>query len=154
MTNHKPTCPYCGAEMIPQRESTGMTRGIDFMQCSKCAARSPEIRTLNGVWDGKQDAALAAAMQRYAEPNRVLTLDEVVAWGNAEARPVYIELNAPNGQARMNVGLYGGVTDVSIAAYTSAEDWQLMPQNRYGERYRFWLRRPTDEERANARWEE
>lgn len=131
-------CPGCGQLMTP----LNVPRYI----CDGCGWLSPYRKT----WERAEEAA----MQRYVEPNRVLTLDEVVAWGNAETRPVYIELNAPNGQARMYVGLYGGVTDVSIAMYTRAEDWQLMPQNRYGERYRFWLHNPTDEERQSVAWEE
>ena len=139
-----PTCPYCGAEMRIDPLHLQYNKQYRY-KCFADMVLAPSRFT--------EEEALSAAMQRYVEPNRVLTLDEVVAWGNAEARPVYIELNAPNGQARMHVGLYGGVTDVSIAMYTSAEDWQLMPQNRYGERYRFWLHRPTDEERQSVAWE-
>lgn len=130
MEKQMPNCPYCGAEMIPQRESTGMTRGIDFMQCSKCAARSPEIRTLNGAWDGKQDAARAAAMQRYVEP----TEKEIRTCATcASYRP-------------------SEFTNRVFCAYHSEDghDYEI-----YADDYcSYWEHRPTDEERANARWED
>lgn len=57
-------CPWCGELMMPQRESKGMIKGIDYLLCSNCFARSPEILTTDGNWDGKQKLAYLAAMKR------------------------------------------------------------------------------------------
>lgn len=62
-----PRCPYCGGEMKKRVLSDyGM---LCFWRCPKCRATSPSANTA--------EDAYTAAMQRWQEPNRVLTLDEV-----------------------------------------------------------------------------
>ena len=65
MPDKAPVCPWCGAKMTAQRESTEMMLGNDYFVCTKCEAQSPKIFTGNGDWSGKQAAAYAAAMKRF-----------------------------------------------------------------------------------------
>ena len=83
-------CPYCpeGVGMLMSRESSGMTRGVDFMVCPKCFSRGPAIHTVDGQWSGKQAFAYSAAMQRYVEPNRVLAPDDLT---KMEGKPVFLQ---------------------------------------------------------------
>ena len=142
---NKVTCPYCGAEMIAQRESTGMVRGMDFMVCHKCFSRSPAIYTVDGNWDGKQACAHAAAMQRWREPNRVLTLVELNQLAHdAPNDMVYIERKD---------AWSGGLEYVTCADDFRHYEPGGQGSASYGVTWRARLRRPTDEERAGAGWD-
>lgn len=73
-----PKCPYCGAEMsLEDNEDVlfGVFSDEEKMywyQCNapSCGIHSPANHTKAGAYK--------AAMKRYEEPNRVLTLDEVL----------------------------------------------------------------------------
>ena len=67
----KVLCPYCGAEMKLGRYDDGYVFGAAYYGCVKCGSTSPTANT--------DDAALAAAQERYLPPNRPLTLDEMRA---------------------------------------------------------------------------
>ena len=71
MTDHKPAprCPYCGSEMD---YFYSYIHEEHYYICSKCRASSP-------VTD-REPESYAAAMQRWQEPNRVLTLKELKAY--------------------------------------------------------------------------
>jgi len=137
--------------MLAQRESSDMVRGMDFMVCPKCFSRSPAIYTADGQWDGKQAEAYAAAMQRYAEKNQVLTMEEVESWGNKEALPIWLEFRCMGGTTQLVASLYGGMSADGIHLYD--QGWRAHPRGGYGKRFRIWSVRPTDEERAGVPWE-
>ena len=140
MTNHK--CPYCGAEMTPQRESIGMVRGIDYTYCPKCHARGPEIRTEDGVWEGKQAAALAAAQQRYAEPPKLLTLAELEA---LDGTPVWCEDRDGSGAWALVIAWDDKCIDADFG------DWEFYCYGWTNERgWRAWTKKPS--KRALAAW--
>lgn len=61
-------CPYCGTPMVGE----GRIEGAYWYECYKCGATAPTEET--------EQAAYTAAMQRYVEPNRVLTLKELKAY--------------------------------------------------------------------------
>ena len=124
-----PKCPYCGTEMELDRTYKSMIApeaGVTYWySCDVCGSESPRCNS--------PESAYAAAMKRYVEPNRVLTLEEVesgeiiAAW--EENRRYSTEL--------------GGWT------LCSAEEPAM---EHYGIGWRMWLRRPTDEERAATPW--
>ena len=89
-----PKCPYCGAEMrLEDNEDVlfGVFSDEEKMywyQCNapSCGIHSPANHTKAGAYK--------AAMKRYEEPNRVLTMDEVRAqrlvWAEYKERPTDI----------------------------------------------------------------
>lgn len=140
-------CPWCpdGVRMLAQRESTGMVRGVDFMVCPKCFSRGPAIETVDGQWEGKQAAAYSAAMARYVEANRVLTLAE---WRMVERdleddvlfTPYWVEHRHPNGFWNQWVDCW--------------EDHQSFAAQleKYGTEWRPWARKPTTKEKEETPW--
>lgn len=142
MTDHKPIprCPYCGGEMKKRLLSDYKT--LCFWLCPKCNATSPSADTA--------EEAYTAAMQRWQEPNRMLTLEEV-----KEQRAVWLEENIgeprptifyANGYLHHSVfmGGFGDSDDVDSNVWYDDED--------YGVDWRCWLRKPTQEERKNVPW--
>lgn len=128
-----PRCPYCGAEMnLEDNEDVlfGLFADEEKMywyQCNTplCGIHSPTNHTKVGAY--------RAAMSRWQEPNRVLTLDELqtyigYAWYEGDHKwyhssfdyPVWIE----NGKYNYEGDLYD-IPDVEG---------------------RFWLRKPTKAE--------
>ena len=91
MTDHNPLprCPYCGGEMKERVLNDYKT--LCFWLCPKCSATSPSADTA--------EEAYTAAMQRYVEPNRVLTMEEVeVACAlNNEMVLLWVEFNCKGG---------------------------------------------------------
>ena len=67
MTDHNPLprCPYCGEHMGLECN----TKNMYWYECYKCGATTPQ--------EGAEQAAYEAAMNRWQEPNRVLTLESV-----------------------------------------------------------------------------
>ena len=135
----KVTCPYCGAEMEISKYDVqeGGVIGYQYF-CEMCDGTSP-IRS-------SKDEALAAALRRYVEPNRVLTLEEL---GKADhERNLYFETRdfGPDD---------GDVFESSVVCAQETfcdEDEGTDARKEYGVRVRCWLRRPTDEERASTPW--
>lgn len=132
-----PRCPYCGHKMVHQ-----YVYGDHFFRCPKCRAVAPDKDT--------EAKAYEAAMQRWQEPNRMLTLEEV-----KEQRAVWLEENigAPrptifyaNGYLHHSVfmGGFGDSDDVDSNVWYDDED--------YGVDWRCWLRKPTQEERERTPW--
>lgn len=144
-----PTCPYCGAEMQMNDWMSG-PMGDNFPRvfvyfCPKCRSEAPPADSL--------EAAYAAAMRRYQVPPRTLTADDFAAM---EGEPVFIQQG--DGDEYWAIvqdstvygdGLYEYMQDVT----TSFPD----PSSHYGLHVLGWRalsRRPTDEERAAAKWGE
>lgn len=69
-------CPWCGMPMTlcVDAYSDGTVTGT-YYECVVCKADSPYIEDADDI----KAAARAAAMQMWQEPNRVLTLDEILA---------------------------------------------------------------------------
>jgi len=114
--------------------------------CDPCGAVSPRCDTPN--------AAYAAAMTRWVEPNRVLTLVEIEdAFERVE--PVYLEFKGLGGGLWVGNGnsIYGELEDADMARFIGAGcpigGWD----DEYAKLWRCWLRRPTDEEREAVPWE-
>lgn len=142
MTDHKPSprCPYCGGEMKKRVLSDyGM---LCFWRCPKCRATSHSANTA--------EEAYAAAMQRWQEPNRVLTLEEA-----KERRAVWIEtISHGIAPAILFNYKYGPKhRSIIVADFDEVDDNIWFDNAEYGKHWRCWLRKPTQEEREAAPWE-
>lgn len=130
-----PHCPYCGTPMVGEER----IEGADWYECYKCGATAPT--------EGTEQAAYTAAMQRYAEPNRVLTLDEI-----KELRAVWVE-DISHGIAPAIVFPTDSKNySCVVADYDASDDNVWFDNAEYGKHWRCWLRKPTQEERETVPW--
>lgn len=131
-------CPYCGHKM-----THWCVYGDHYYRCPKCHAVAPDKAT--------EDEAYEAAMQRWLEPNRVLTLEEVREHckQGADAAPLWVEFHKDPSVSRWMVVYKPEVFAIDMVKYylTSFGDG-------YDWVWRCWLRKPTQEEREATPWEE
>ncbi len=144
--NFAPRCPYCGEEMrengnfshrwytCPYCLSAGPRRIIDVTGCS-----DEELAAVDATQKARE-----AAMHHWQEPNRVLTLKEL----NAHNGFVWCEY-----RGYANDSDPGYVENGTLSVDGDSLSWQGS-QNGYGEYWRCWLRKPTQEEREAAPWRE
>ena len=145
VTKPNPSCPYCGSEMD---HWYSLAIGRQHYVCSECYASSPA--------KGDELEAYTAAMQRWQEPNRVLTMEEVeAACGlNNEMALLWVEFNCKGGctlacqYCTMGQAI---ATVYMIKPYDEAEtNFSKMD---YCKRWRCWLRKPTKDEMEVVSWE-
>lgn len=136
-------CPYCGGEM---RHKTVEFQHVlfHFFECEwgACGGTSPKHLTL--------EKAYKAAVTRWQEPNRVLTLEEVKdAYFNMK-KPICCEL------MWLNKKKIAWIADAAVPWGNVAHimERQEPKWKNYGKTWRCWLRQPTPEEMANTPWEE
>lgn len=158
MNNEKkqvPRCPYCGAEMR-LTDNEDMLFGFDgeeklyWYQCitPSCMVYSPARRT--------ETAAYKAAMARWQEPNRVLTLEEVLEIANENNvrynHVCWLERNS-------NYSIWPGCIDALEDGYltfneVACEEFDRYTAKEYGIEWRCWLRMPTAVDLARTPWED
>lgn len=128
-------CPYCGHKMVHQ-----YVYGDHFFRCPKCRAVAPDKDT--------EAEAYAAAMQRWQEPNRMLTLDEIkglrAVWVEDISRGIAPAIVSPNDTKK-----YSCV----VADYDAPDDNVWFDNAEYGKHWRCWLRKPTQKEMEAVPWE-
>ena len=153
-----PRCPWCGTEM-------GMAGIIHeskyYYFCVKCGCDSPTMET--------KEIAYAAAMKRaeldasYRQVSKALcgkedaTVEEVLAVAQQVKQPMQKPLTLEEAQNQTTdiedcfpVWVETNRQDVlAVALDRWDSNWKV-----YGKHWRCRLRKPTDEERANAAWEE
>lgn len=135
----KVRCPYCGTEMIFCKVYGDWNdpEPIEgFYECGDCGSRSPEA---------EPEDAHAAARARWQEPNRVLTLEEVLALDLDGATCVEERKNGA-----IEVILNRDILE-EFAEVVREGEYELA-KKAYGHFSRAWRRRPTDEERRTAKW--
>lgn len=147
MTDHNPLprCPYCGEPMGLEYNS----KSVYWYECYKCGATTPT--------EEAEQAAYEAAMQRWQEPNRVLTLDEV-----KQAESVWMEFILFDGTTRAEHRLvYNPEISDKTNSFTACAalvnrlgEMEDILLNGYNEFWRCWLRKPTAEEMATTPWRE
>lgn len=84
-----PKCPYCGGEMQHQFDYPMSYCDVRFY-CKHCNAMSPSARGCQTSTESVEKAleeAYEKAMRRYEEPNRVLTLEEVLEIASSDYAP-------------------------------------------------------------------
>lgn len=150
-------CPYCGAKMLLKNEifnlqATDGNRARYWYRCRNegCECDSPTRKTA--------EEAYKAAMKRRQEPNRVLTLDEVLVTAyddyNTEQETVmYLEY-------REDYEGYAIVTDLEMDGskilfeFSGIGGGDKQNEKDYGSLWRCWRRKPTKNERENTPWED
>lgn len=139
-------CPYCGHKMVHY-----YMYGDHFFRCPKCRAVAPDKDT--------EAEAYEAAMQRWQEPNRVLTIGEVqdLAYGEYEQQYVLsVEYRAIIEQDenvfRSCVIVHKNLNRIGILVLYDGATMKLMEKSMYGKRWRCWLRKPTYEEMEAVPW--
>lgn len=128
-----PRCPYCGNGNEMKKRVLSDYKTLCFWLCPKCSATSPSANTA--------EDAYATAMQRWQEPNRVLTIGEVqgLAYGEYVFSPCVI--------------VHDSLSMVGILELYDGASMKLMEKSMYGKRWRCWLRKPTREEMEAVPWE-
>lgn len=134
--NPKPICPYCGTPMVGEER---IERAY-WYKCYKCGATTPTEETVQ--------AAYTAAMQRYVEPNRMLTLEEIkelrAVWVEDISRGIAPAIVFPNDTKK-----YSCV----VADYDASDDNVWFDNAEYGKHWRCWLRKPTQKKMEAVPWE-
>lgn len=150
-------CPYCGAKMLLKNEifnlqATDGNRARYWYRCRNegCECDSPTRETA--------EEAYKAAMKRRQEPNRVLTLDEVLEiacddYNTEQETVMYLEY-------REDYEGYAIVTDLEtdgskiLLEFSGIGGGGKQNEKDYGSLWRCWRRKPTKNERENTPWED
>lgn len=146
MTDHKPLprCPYCGGEMKKRLLSDYKT--LCFWLCPKCSATSPSADTA--------EEAYTAAMQRWQEPNRVLTLEEIIdkVFDAISGVPVWVEHIDDTGQKlAWKLSGWQVVRGAERCVLIFETEYRVNTRN-INKTWRCWLRKPTHEEMEAVPW--
>lgn len=141
-----PRCPYCGHKMVHQ-----YVYGDHFFRCPKCRSKAPDKET----WDESYEAA----MQRYGETNRVLTLDDLaLLFQDALAGvPVWLQhKDDTDDYLRWQYSGWHILTDVYNTKYKEIQldddNSKWLEDTNMGIMWRVWLRQPTQEEMEGTPW--
>lgn len=162
MNNEKkqaPRCPYCGAEMrLENNEDVlfGLFADEEKMywyQCNtpSCGIHSPANHTKAGAYK--------AAMKRRQEPNRVLTLEEVLEiacddYNTPEQETVlWLERRGEEGGYATIPNIFAEDGKNVLEFSGIGFDVALITEG-YGKHWRCWRTKPTLEERSKMSWED
>lgn len=150
-----PKCPYCGDRMkIRVSLTTPDWRLLSAQyKCMTCESTSPRIEFSGGTSNEKIIERLQAAAMRRVEPkNRVLTLEELKAYctEGADATPLWYDEKERNVSRWMVIDL-PELSFGSTATVKRLVNSQFFEPT-YGEKWRCWLRKPTDTERRETPW--
>lgn len=151
-----PKCPYCGDRMKIRVSLTTPDWGLLSAQykCMTCESTSPRIEFSGGTSNEKIIERLQAAASRRAEPkNRVLTMEELEVYceGGADAAPLWYDEKERNVSRWMVIDI-PELSFGSTATVKRLVNSQFFEQT-YGEKWRCWLRKPTETERWETPWE-
>lgn len=123
-------------------------------KCMTCESTSPRIEFSGGTSNEKIIERLQAVSSRRAEPkNRVLTLEEVSAHcaEGADAAPLWYERKDHSNVNRWMVIDLPELTFGSATTVKRLVNSQFFEPT-YGEKWRCWLRKPTEAERRETPW--
>lgn len=140
VTKPNPSCPYCGSEMD---HWYSLAIGRQHYVCPECYASSPA--------KGDELEAYAAAMQRWQEPNRVLTMEEVREHckQGVDAAPLWVEFSGfPSASHWMVVDIPD-----EVFCTDTVRNFCMSYVNVYKKSWRCWFRKPTQEEMEAVPWE-
>jgi len=156
-----PKCPYCGDKMmlhiLPNRYHATLTSA--WYQCVTCDSASPRLEfsrscatSATSATSKIEETTLAVTLRRV-EPkkNHALTLEEVSAHcaEGADAMPLWLENRKKKDISRwMLVDTPEFICDSNMTVkYLLGTKMQG-----YGETWRCWLRKPTEEEMEGTPW--
>lgn len=161
MTNKSkkfPRCPWCGAEMKANKGDVFTTDDngwVGRLSCDECGANS------SFVYDKATKKEAVDALRELKpkeEPNRVLTLGEVLEIANENEdwynRVCWLERGKKSliYPGCIKEGYTLGDMYLSFDEIIS-EDSDYYNTKEYGEKWRCWLRNPTEQERTETPWE-
>lgn len=166
-----PKCPYCGAKMkiekplfvtkydeIPLGTNAGWCTQAT---CDECGAASPFVSGMETEKDA-YEVVREKAMRRWQEPNRVLTLAEVleIARQNEDGYNHVCWLEKVNVRCISTPGFLGGY-GIHSEIYVNFEFYEVVteypdcvPAEEYGKTWRCWMRNPTEQQMRDTPWEE
>lgn len=137
--SEKPKCPGCGADM----ELVNLCNAA-FCYVCKCGLDSPV-----GI---DSESAFRMAMRRAEPKNRVLTLEELKAYceGGADAAPLWYDEKERNVSRWMVIDIpeFSFGSTATVARLVNSQFFEPT----YGEKWRCWLRKPTEEEMEETPW--
>lgn len=138
--SEKPKCPGCGADM----ELMHLCKAAFCYACTKCGWDSPV-----GI---DSESAFRMAMRRVEPKNHVLTLEEVSAHcaEGADAAPLWYDEKERNVSRWMVIDL----PELAFGSTATVKRLVNSPffEPTYGEKWRCWLRKPTEAERREIPW--
>lgn len=153
-----PKCPYCGDKMIlhilSHRYHANLTSA--WYQCVTCDSASPRLEfplsRATSATSNIEETTLAVTLRRVEpEKNHALTLEEVSAHcaEGADAMPLWLENRKKKDVSRwMLADTPEFVCDSSMTVkYLLGTKMQG-----YGETWRCWVRKPTEEEMEGTPW--
>ena len=152
--NPAPRCSYCGAEMSLENNEDvlfGLFADEERMywyQCNapSCGIHSPARHT--------EADAYKAAIARWQEPNRVLTLEEITADANADSwKFEWVELKGEKDIIHQTCP-FSSNTERTIFASPGDKRIYRGDNSNYGVTWRSWLREPTKREKEDTPWED
>lgn len=126
-----------------------------WYQCVTCESASPRIDFIGNMSQTTIEKRLQAMSSRRVEPeNRVLTLEEVEAYceGGADATPLWYEGKDHSDANRWMIIDLPEFAFGSMATVKHLANTQFFRAT-YGEKWRCWLRKPTEAERRETPWE-
>lgn len=140
----KPLCPYCG-------EHNGHPDGVEmadmeyWYRCPVCGCLTPLVT--------RKEDNLPTALRRFQPMQKPLTLDEVEDVCNDD--PMYMEI-ATGADEIDGYWVRCPQYDETTVDFLHFGQRRLDRRNagEYSKTWRCWRTRPTDEERAAAKWEE
>lgn len=155
-----PRCPYCGSEMNENLFAYGNGGGWCNFECPNCGATSPKKENSESC-NKAEFAAYFVAKKRWQEPNRVLTLEEVleIVRQNADGYNHICWLEKVDVRCISTPGFLGGY-GIHSEIYVNFDFYEVVteypdcvPREGYGKTWRCWMRNPTAQEMAETPWE-
>lgn len=144
-------CPYCGAKMLLKNEifnlqATNGNRARYWYRCRNegCECDSPTRETA--------EEAYKAAVKRDEEPNKILSLYNICS------KECFVEWHGEECDIEECLVAVEEVinrewkTEKKIKVDTKSGDVWDYPLDEYLRGFRFWLRKPTENEREAAKW--
>lgn len=150
-----PKCPYCGDKMIlhifPHKYHAPLTSA--WYQCVTCDSVSPRLEFSRSCATSNIEETTLAVTLRRIEPknNHALTLEEVSAHcaEGEDAMPLWLENRKKKDVSRWML------TDTPEFVCDSRMTVKYLLDTKmqgYGETWRCWLRKPTEEEMEGTPW--
>ena len=158
-----PRCPWCGYMMRLRKLNKNDTVYAAYYRCTNCNAPSPQVYA--GGAEEVESKAYEAATSPFCNPgNRELTIEEVrqerLVWSIPQ-----VMFPMPQGSDSLYLLCWYAENDFfdffivlesPMRTYDATQPtiMQLIKEPNECMKTRFWLRKPTEEERKNTPWED
>lgn len=155
--DEKVLCPYCGpwnghpdgVEMRLQNLFAGQSCRYWWYQCPECGSRTPVVKLHCSMAHEAERITGKTAFRRFQPMQKPLTLEEAI-----EAEYVWMQSRVTTQSGYVRVVLYENKYERVCAYRAGDNEPDMIRADWYGIIWRCWRTRPTDEERAAAKWED